>query len=364
MKLSNRTNTAKWVEARQRWQINVQKDGKRKTFTSSTVGRTGQREANKKADIWLDSNIVSSNVKIKHLYKKFSDEQKDFVSKSAMVNIEKYGRLWIIEHLGDIKITSLNDSHTQKMLDTMAAKDLSKKTIQNARSVLNKFLKWCRQNKYTDYRLDDVAVPSGTRLKGKTILQPQDIAILLSSDKTTQKNKEVFEPLVYAFRFSVFTGVRPGELRALKREDIQGDTVYIKSAVNVYKEVTKGKNDNAVRSFIMSQQAKEALTAQLELNPDGETIFDLPPHSTLYHRWQAYINHNGITPVSLYELRHTFVSVVKALAPGEIKPIIGHSKDMDTFGVYSHSLTGEDRAVADKITEQFNLVKDLKSDTN
>ena len=36
-----RTNTAKWVESAQRWQINVQKDGKRKTFTSTKPGRTG-----------------------------------------------------------------------------------------------------------------------------------------------------------------------------------------------------------------------------------------------------------------------------------------------------------------------------------
>lgn len=54
-----RTNTAKWVESAQRGQINVQKDGKRKTFTSTKPGRTGQREANAKADAWLDDGLVS-----------------------------------------------------------------------------------------------------------------------------------------------------------------------------------------------------------------------------------------------------------------------------------------------------------------
>ena len=37
-----RTNTAKWIESAHRWQINVQKDGVRKTFTSAKPGRTGQ----------------------------------------------------------------------------------------------------------------------------------------------------------------------------------------------------------------------------------------------------------------------------------------------------------------------------------
>ncbi len=45
-----RTNTAAWLPNQQRWQIKVQKDGVRKTFTSSKPGRTGQREANAKAD--------------------------------------------------------------------------------------------------------------------------------------------------------------------------------------------------------------------------------------------------------------------------------------------------------------------------
>ena len=44
-----RTNTAQWMEKYNRWQIKVQKDGVRKTFYSSKPGRTGQREANAKA---------------------------------------------------------------------------------------------------------------------------------------------------------------------------------------------------------------------------------------------------------------------------------------------------------------------------
>ena len=51
--MSKRTNTAQWEEKYQRWRIAVQKDGVRKQFYSSTPGRTGQREANAKADRWL-----------------------------------------------------------------------------------------------------------------------------------------------------------------------------------------------------------------------------------------------------------------------------------------------------------------------
>ena len=53
--MGKRTNTAVWEEKYQRWRIAVQKDGVRKQFYSSTPGRTGQREANAKADQWLDT---------------------------------------------------------------------------------------------------------------------------------------------------------------------------------------------------------------------------------------------------------------------------------------------------------------------
>ena len=56
--MGKRTNTAVWEEKYQRWRIAVQKDGVRKQFYSSTPGRTGQREANAKADAWLEDGIA------------------------------------------------------------------------------------------------------------------------------------------------------------------------------------------------------------------------------------------------------------------------------------------------------------------
>jgi hypothetical protein len=55
--MGKRTNTAVWLPKYNRWQVKVQQDGVRRTFTSSKPGRTGQREANAKADAWLDQGI-------------------------------------------------------------------------------------------------------------------------------------------------------------------------------------------------------------------------------------------------------------------------------------------------------------------
>ena len=66
--MGKRTNTAVWMEKQQRWQIKVQKNGERRAFTSATPGRTGQREANRKADAWLDDGISNTRVLVKAAY--------------------------------------------------------------------------------------------------------------------------------------------------------------------------------------------------------------------------------------------------------------------------------------------------------
>lgn len=57
-----------------------------------------------------------------------------------------------------------------------------------------------------------------------------------------------------------------------------------------------------------------------------------------------------------YELRHTFVSIVKALPEGHLKQLVGHSKDMDTYGVYSHEFGNDRAAAAAMVQDIFNKI--------
>lgn len=82
-------------------------------------------------------------------------------------------------------------------------------------------------------------------------------------------------------------------------------------------------------------------------------ICGMPESVTGYRRWKAYCTANGLTPCSLYELRHTFVSVVKTLPAGEVKDLVGHSEDMDTFGVYAHTLAGDAENTARAVNGVF-----------
>lgn len=47
------------------------------------------------------------------------------------------------------------------------------------------------------------------------------------------------------------------------------------------------------------------------------------------------------------------MSVVKTLPAGEVKPLVGHSEDMDTFGIYGHALTGDAENTARAVNGVF-----------
>ncbi|MDO4460345.1 MAG: site-specific integrase [Clostridia bacterium] len=168
-----------------------------------------------------------------------------------------------------------------------------------------------------------------------------------------------FDTNIYAYRFAVLTGLRPGELRALRWENITGRTVKITEDISIKNNCNiGGKNENAVRSFVMSDQAYAVLMEQKEKFPGKDLVFHNIPLSyrTFSNQWSRYCRSNGIPHISLYELRHTFVSINQGLPDSQLKRLVGHSESMDTFGVYSHKVNGEDARIARAVTDIFNEI--------
>ena len=260
------------------------------------------------------------------------------------------------------KITKLQDADIQAILDEAQAQNKAKKTITNIRSAFESFLKFCRQRGWTDYRMDEVKVPAGARAKGKTILQPDYLKTLFTNDQTMWRGKVRFDPEIYAYRFAVLTGLRPGELLALDVEDWEGDVLHIRGSINDSGMATKGKNENAIRDVRLFEEAKEQVEKQCQLTGRKRgKMFDFETQLQFRGRWYTYCNHNGIPHITPYELRHTFVSIAQQLPDGLVKPIVGHSKNMDTFGVYGHGVDGYDTIASQQLSKVFKeLLPGLK----
>ncbi len=353
--MGSRTNTAVWVEKERRWKINVQKDGQRRSFYSSTPGRNGQREANAKADAWLDSRLELPPKTVKEAFDQYVQSLQVSTTKGNWDKILSMQRVWFAD-ISRKRFAKMTEQDWQDIIDQAHAKGLSKKTLSNMVSIIRAFLKFCRKKRWTQEFYENLTVPKGARLKGKTILQPDDLRKLFSCEQSLINRKLRFEPYVYAFRFEVVTGLRPGEILGLQWEDVHGDYLDIRRSINRNGEVTQGKNENALRRVYLSEQAAVLLEQQRALTAELDSVFGISNQQHYYKSWKRFCTTNEITAISPYELRHTFVSVSQVLSEGEVKQVVGHSRNMDTFGIYGHEFADGRREIARKISDEFHAI--------
>lgn len=348
----NRTNTAKWMEKYGRWQINVQKDGKRRSFTSSTPGRAGRREANAKADAWLDDGIDSKKLRIDDLCDEYIADLKLRTSKSHWRPEESRVNIWIKPNIGRFKPDKITDQMCQSIINTAYSKGLSKKTLMNLRATLVAFFKYCRKRKACNFMPEDLSLPNSATSKEKSILHPEDIVKLFTEDTTVYRNKRIPDPLINAYRFAVVTGYRPGEILGFMPNDFDGISLKVNRSINIYGEITQGKNQNARRVRVLSPLAKSIWEDQMK-HSDGIYVFGNVPEQTMLEHWKRYCHANGLTVTTLYELRHTFTSAIQSLPESYIKNLVGHANSMDTFGTYIHEMDDTQQKIATAVEEIF-----------
>lgn len=360
--MGKRTNTATWSEKYQRWQINVQQDGTRRSFYSSTPGRSGQREANAKADAWLDEGIEGANTRISALYEEFIQSQKESTGQGHWRGVvSRYNNL-IAPAIGRKRIDRLREQDLQDIINRAYSQHgYAAKTLGNIRADLLAFVKYCRRKKATALLPEGLTIPAGAKRPEKHVIQPRDLLKLFNCDTTIYRGKRIVEPYIHAFRLEVLTGMRPGEVNGLEWADVHGNEIHLKRSKNIYGEITQGKNENAVRVVTLSALALAELDAQRELTGGKASVFGISSMQAYYKRWLRYLAANGMERVTPYELRHTFVSIAKQLPEGLVKPLVGHSQSMDTFGVYGHMIEGEASSTAQRVNALFVDILERKA---
>ena len=259
----------------------------------------------------------------------------------------------------------VDEADLQEVIDTAYANGLAKKTLMNLRATLVSFVKYCRKTKATMLFPEDLTIPKAARRSEKRIAAPNDIQVLFSAEQTFYRGKVVFDRCVHAYRFAVLTGVRPGELVGLKWADLNGNKLTIRRSINDRNEVTAGKNENAHRAISVKGLPRQELDEQRamlsRLGVLSEYIFpgydaDYLPQRQFRKYWNKYCEHNGISKITPYELRHTYVSVNDEMPDGLKKKAVGHSENMDTEGTYGHLKAGDLDRIADYSTAAFQAI--------
>jgi integrase len=359
-----RKNEAAWLEKSGRWSIKVQRDGERKQFVSSTPGRKGKLEAERKADEWLKKGTVKE-LRFGEAYDNFIAAKKREAGTSWTTQLSTAGRLYLRPTLEHKKVNSITMQDWKDCILNAYERGLSRKTLANIRAAITNFHAYCEDAGVETAPLRKLKVPDDAPTGEKVILQPADLKTLFSCDTLKWRGQNSKCWYINAWRLMVVLGLRRGELCGLQRDDVCDGKLYIRRAVNCYGEITKGKTKAAQRCVVLPAHAQRILDDQAALLrvagiispwlfPNGNGEISDP--NNLYKRWKSYANQHGIKS-NLHELRHTHISLMQDEMPENLlKRTVGHTKSMDTFGVYGHEVNGEAEKAAQIIDSVFSTI--------
>ena len=356
-----RTNEAAWLEKSGRWSIKVQRDGERKQFTSSKPGRKGKLEAERKADEWLEKGTVKE-ARFETAWANFLAAKRRECGSGWVDQLNSNGKTWLLPKLGLKKVSAITTQDWKDCILTAYEAGRNHKTLQNIRAAITGFVAYCEDAGIEIQPLRNLKVPNAPSNTRK-ILQPDELKTLFGQDTIRDHNKDKLCWYIYAWRLMVVTGLRRGELCGLRREDIDNGRLCVRRSVTQNCEITQGKTRAAQRTMVITDHAQKILDDQAAmlraagivspwLFPGGDGSMTDP--KLMYKRWKVYRRQHGIT-VSLHELRHTHISLMQDAVPANaLKRMVGHTKNMDTFGVYGHEVDGEAEKTAQIIDGVFN----------
>ena len=340
---------AKWDG--KRWRIRVTRNGRTRSFSSSTKGRRGRDEVLEKARRYgkLTDLATFGDAWTRYL------EELEFISGPEHVqNTESIGRLYLLPSLEHEKVVELRPYDYEHIIFHLKKRDgspMAKKSLQNIRATIINFNKFCVRAGLLETPVSEIRIPKDAPKVGKVILQPDQAKRLFHEFED--------EWYINLWRWMLATGCRPGEVFGLKWSDIRDGLVHIERAYNYRGRMTEGKNRNARRCFALNSVLEKILNDQKNRTwrLNSEFVFcnhagKVARQTDAIHSWDRIATLLN-TSASPYSLRHTYISYMASAMPEDvIKRLVGHSASMDTYGVYGHAVNGQD----EKDAELSNII--------
>lgn len=255
-------------------------------------------------------------------------------------------------HIGMLKISALNTMHVQKFYnDLVCNSTLSNSTIVKVHRVLNLAFKHAVEWKLIPHSPIGYAKPPKASKCEMKIWDEFEVSLFLSKIK----DSNIYIPCMLALE----TGMREGEICALKWDDVDFQNNYIRvnktlSKIDGEMIIKQPKTQRSNRTIAImektAQELKKLRKLQLEMRlktginyeyvccwlEDGRPY--LPNYIT--KNFIKFINDNNFSKIRFHDLRHTHATLLlkAGVNPKIVSERLGHSSVSITLDIYSHVL--------------------------
>ncbi len=280
----------------------------------------------------------------------------------------------IAPELGRLKMAKLTPAHVQTLYRTKTDSGLSSRTVNYIHATLHKALEQAVKWRLVPYNVSDAAVKPRQERRETVALTLEQVSTFLQA---AREARDRFEAL---YVVAVFTGMRPGELLALRWSDLVLDgpapEVRVRRSLSrdgSGRHVFKRTKTEKGRSVSLMSQVVEALRdhrrrqAEERLRYSGlwrdqDLVF--PNKTGAPMDWNNLVARNykplraaaGLPQnTRFYDLRHTFATLMleQGENPKVVQEILGHSQITHTMDTYSHVTPNMQSAAFGRLGERL-----------
>ena len=224
-------------------------------------------------------------------------------------------------------------------------KTRSSNSVRNAVKRGKSAFKWGRlMDITTNAPFDNVPMPKVEQTK-RNALSPED-AKRLKAELDADKSE-----IAIMAKTALMTGMRFGEVLALRGCDIDGCTITVNQAVKCDMQIGEPKTQSSKRRIAIPK----SLADELKSRGDG-LLFSLSYYQG-EHQWALWREKHGFSGLKFHELRHTHATLL--IGDGvDVKTVqhrLGHSSATITMDVYAHAIPSLDVEAANRIERMMAL---------
>ena len=289
-----------------RWVKSIRLNNKKIYFYSSEENeKRAERDINKQILAFKDKDYSE-----KHCFKElvsqvvdYAAENNDYYTWQSYKNAARY-----LEDFGEDNIEDIEPLELQSVLDDMAEKNLSLSMIKKVKVVISltyekAILNGCKIMNFSK----SLKIPKNTKKPKKvSALGKDDIKKIIAGADLP------FGMFAYIL---CFTGLRPEELLALQKSDINlseseisiNKVVSFRSNTSVIEE--NAKTDLSVTNITILPFIKQKLSEYIKPLKKDDYLFggtNTISKTAYRKRWVKYRNLAGLAEVTPYQCRHTF----------------------------------------------------------
>ena len=226
----------------------------------------------------------------------------------------------------------------------------SQKTVEKYRLVINLIFKYAVEHGDIEHNpCADIKIPKGLKKARREAASPRDERII----------KETLEGWLLPF-FAIYTGMRKGEILALRWQDIdfEKDMIYVHSSVahNGDRPLLKDTKTEAGNRLVPLLRPLKERLLKIENRKQTDFIFSDDGKKPLTNKryitlFKQYREQTGVS-CTAHQLRHSFATIAfeNDISPKAVQEILGHKQLSTTMDIY----TDFRQSHLQKLTEELN----------